>query len=220
MDLGTFENLDIDVKIEEMKKCKDVLRDASDNQMDILGIARIKVHVCGSGKQFMHNFHILNQRTYRNVIMGRDLMRKFKSVTFDFERDAIHLNGSCIKGVSPPNRKISVRLIENVVIPARTEMVTVVSSNKDYAFVTSNFKPQKLPGQPNIYLSKAIVNPNSEGQFLITLVNTSEKPTTIRNRQVMGWLNSPDEIIASVDLDKTCMGTNSKLWTKWLQTQA
>ena len=91
MDLGTFENLGLDVKIEDIKKCDDVLRDASDNQMDILGIAKIKVHVCGSGKQFMHNFRILNQRSYRNVIMGRDLMRKFKTVTFDFERDAIHL---------------------------------------------------------------------------------------------------------------------------------
>ena len=67
MDLGTFENLGIDVKIEDNKKCNDILRDASDNQMDILGIAKIQVHVCGSGKKFMHNFRILNQRSYHKV---------------------------------------------------------------------------------------------------------------------------------------------------------
>ena len=184
MDLGTFEMLGVGGEIRDMEQCDDVLRDASDNQMDILGIAKILVHVCGSGKRFYHNFRILNQRSYRNVIMGRDLMKKFKTVTFDFENDAIHLDGRTIKGVAPPIRKISVRAVENLVIPARMETVAVVTSDRNYAFVTSNFKPQKLPGQPNIYLSKAMVTPNSEGKFIITLVNTSNHPIT-RVRRIL-----------------------------------
>ena len=200
MDLGTFESLKIGGKIRAIEKCNDVLRDASDNQMDILGIAKIKVHVCGSGKHFNHNFRILNHRSYRNVIMGRDLMRKFKVVTFDFEKNAIHLDGRRIKGVSPPSRKVSVRTNEKLVIPGRSETVAVVTSNKDFAFVTGDFQPQKVPGQPNIYISKAMVTPNIEGKFVVTLVNTGNDPVTLRNRQVLGRLNRPDEIIASVDL--------------------
>ena len=127
MDLGTFEMLGVGGEIRDIEQCDDVLRDASDNQMDILGIAKILVHVCGSGKRFYHNFRILNQRSYQNVIMGRDLMRKFKTVTFDFENDAIHLDGRTIKGVAPPSRKISVRSVEKLVIPARTETVAGVT---------------------------------------------------------------------------------------------
>ena len=212
MDLGTFESLGISSEIKQLTECKDVLRDASDNQMDILGIAKINVHICGTGKQFSHDFRILNQRTYRNVIMGRDLMKKFRQVTFDFENNAIHLDGCSIRGISPPRRKVSVRVVKDLPIPARCETVAVVTSGKDYAFVTGNFKPQRLLGQPNIYVSKAMVTPNVEGKFIVTLVNTNDKPITLRNRQVVGSLNSPDEIVASVDLsDITTTGSKIEI---------
>ena len=201
MDLGTYESLQIGGAIKKMEKCRDVLRDASDNQMDILGIAKIKVQVCGTGKHFFHNFRILNHRSYRNVIMGRDLMRKFKTVTFDFEKDAIILDGRRIKGVSSPTRKVTVRTSGNLEIPARSETIAVVTSNREYAFVTGDFKPQKVPGQPNVYISKAMVTPNVDGKFVITVVNTGSEPVTLRNRQVIGCLNTPDEIVASVDLN-------------------
>ena len=200
MDLGTFECLELNSEIKNLKKCDEVLRDASDNTMDVLGVAEIVVQVCGTGKRFSQEFCILNQRSYRNVILGRDLMKKFKKVTFDFENDAIQLDGCRIRGVSPPRRKVSVRVVDNVLIPARSETIAVVGSSKDYSFVTGNFKPQRLPGQPNIYVSKAMVTPNVEGKFVVTMVNTGEQPVTLRNRQVVGSLNSPDEIIAAVDL--------------------
>ena len=106
-------------------------------------------------------------------------MKKFRQVTFDFENNAIHLDGCSIRGISPPRRKVSVRVVKDLPIPARCETVAVVTSGKDYAFVTGNFKPQRLPGQPNIYVSKAMVTPNVEGKFIVTLVNTSDKPITL-----------------------------------------
>ena len=201
MDRGTFENLGISSKIINLEKCNDILRNASDNMMDILGIARINVHVCGTNRSFSHNFRILNQRSHRNVILGRDLMRKFKVVTFDFKNDAIHLDGCRIKGVAPPRKKVSVRVVDKLWIPARSETIAVVSSSKDYSFVSSNFSPQRLPGHPNIYVSKAMVNPNVEGKFVITMVNTGNEPVRLRNRLVVGTLRAPDEVIASIDLN-------------------
>ena len=62
------------------------------------------------------------------------------------KKNSVSKGRSPLKGVSPPTRKISVRTVENLIVPARTETVAVVSSDKGYAFVTSNFKPQKLPG--------------------------------------------------------------------------
>ena len=74
MDRGTFESLKISEKIESTGE---TLYDASGKRMDILGIAEIKVHVLGSDKYFFQEFRILNNRSYRNVILGRDLMKKF-----------------------------------------------------------------------------------------------------------------------------------------------
>ena len=210
MDLGTYESLGISSKITKMKDDDDVLRDASDNPMDILGTANVNVQICGTGKQFSHTFYILNQRSYRNVIMGRDLMKKFKQVTFDFENNLIVLDNCRIRGVAPPQRKVFVRVAEKLTIPARSESVAVVTANKDFAFVTSNFKPQKLPGQPNIYVSKAMVTPNIEGKFIITLLNTGNTPVLLQNRKVVGSLNSPDEIIASVDMSNLQNSSTSK----------
>ena len=57
-----------------------------------------------------------------------------------------------------------------------------------------------------------MVTPNVEGKFIVMLVNTSDKPITLRNRQVFGSLNSPDEIVASVDLsDITTTGSKIEI---------
>ena len=48
MDLRTFESLGISSKITKMKDDDDVLRDASDNPMDILGTANVNVQICGT----------------------------------------------------------------------------------------------------------------------------------------------------------------------------
>ena len=76
MVLGTFESLKLQYEIKRLDKTDEVLRDASDNMMDIIGTAKIDVQICGTGKRLSHDFYILNQRTLRNVILGRVLMKK------------------------------------------------------------------------------------------------------------------------------------------------
>ena len=97
MDLGTYESLSLKGEIKNFDKTE-VYRDASDNIMDILGTTKIIVQICGTGKQFHHDFYILNQRTFRNVILGRDLMRTLKRVTLDFEDNWIQLDGCRTRG--------------------------------------------------------------------------------------------------------------------------
>ena len=125
MDVGTYEKLKLS---DNMKPTNDILRDASGNTMEILGVAKMKVHVIGSSRTFIHEFNILNSRSNHNVIMGRDLMKKFGTVTFDFENDKISLDGRNIKGLSLPNRKVMVRTLEDIEVPARTEQIAFVGA--------------------------------------------------------------------------------------------
>ena len=105
MDLGTFESLKLEQTLENSN---DILHDASGNEMNIVGIAKIKVHVAGTNTDIVHDFRILNSRSYRNVILGRDLMKKFKVVTFDFKSNVISLDGRRVKGVTSPSKRLPV----------------------------------------------------------------------------------------------------------------
>ena len=198
MDLGTFESLKL---TEEIKTSQSTLRDASGNAMNILGVAKIRVHVIGTDKIFDQDFNILNDRSYRSVIMGRDLMRKFRSVTFDFENDVIFLDGQKIKGLSAPNRKVTVRSTTDLSVPARTEQILHVFGARDVGLVTSDFQPKRFTDRRKLYTSKALVNPNVEGSFYVTVVNTSNKALTIKKRQILGYLQKPDEIVAKINIE-------------------
>ena len=57
--------------------------------MDIIGVAKINVNVVGTNKIFTHDFRILSNRLFSNVILGRDIMKKFKRVTFDFQSNTM-----------------------------------------------------------------------------------------------------------------------------------
>ena len=56
MDLGTFESLGISSEIKQLTECKDVLRDASDNQMDILGIPKLNEYKQDPHAKCYNNF--------------------------------------------------------------------------------------------------------------------------------------------------------------------
>ena len=195
MDLGTFESLKLNKKL--LLDSKDVLLDASDNKMDILGKVPLKVIIRGTNKEFIHEFQILNRRSYRNVILGRDAMSKFDEVTFDFSNDEIIMNGCRIAKVAAPGRNV-VRMDGALSVPARSEIVAVVRSNRNQAFITSDFHPSLIPGCNKLYISKARVVPNVDGKFIVTVVNVGSENAKIRKRQVMGHLNNPGEIIASI----------------------
>ena len=93
IDLGTYEHLKLLKTVITPLSPNEQLTDASDNEMDILGKASVRVEVLGSGKELLHEFHVLNKRTYKNVILGLDFMARFKEVTFDFQNNDLVIDG-------------------------------------------------------------------------------------------------------------------------------
>ena len=148
-----------------------------------------------------HDFRILNNRLFSNVILGRDIMQKFKRVTFDFQSNTISFDGRQLKAVALPREKVAVRVKNVLLIPPRSEQVAIVSGTNDRAFIASDFQPHAVPGCKDIYISKAIVSPDFQGQFVITSANIGNNAVKLQPRQILGYLTKPDVIIAGISFE-------------------
>ena len=95
IDMGTLELLGLRNKI---TPCNENLVNASGHDMDIAGVVSINVQIRGT-KRVRHEFKVLNAKTYTNVLLGRDFMKLFGTVTFDFVANRIRLGRIWINGV-------------------------------------------------------------------------------------------------------------------------
>ena len=164
--------------------------------MDIVGVSRINVNVVGTNKIFTRDFRILNNRLFSNVILGRDIMQKFKRVTFDFQSNTISVDGRELKGVALPRKKEAVR-VKNVLSLLQEVNSAIVTVTKDCASITSDFHPHAVPGCKDLYIYKAIVSPDVQGQFVTKLANIGNHDVKLQARQIVGYLTTPDAIIVS-----------------------
>lgn len=113
IDLGTLQRIGLDNCID--KRSPKSLINASGDTMNILGSVKIDVTIAGSQPR-NHVFQVLDSLTYSNVLLGRDFMRLFGSVQFDFARNRIQLgtvaklgeNGRSCSG-RKANRRSSLR---------------------------------------------------------------------------------------------------------------
>ena len=96
IDVGSLERIG-------MKDCiargNNVLINASGHHMDILGIVKIPTRI-GNAKLIVHEFKVLNLRTYSNILIGRDYMQLFERITYDFNRNSVRLGNNSIKCVT------------------------------------------------------------------------------------------------------------------------
>ena len=95
MDMGTFESLGLQSKIIPFPN---QLVDASGKDRSIIGSTMVNISI--KGHVFPQEMKILNSKTYRNVILGRDFLSKFESVEFDFKKDRVKLGNNwhyCVK---------------------------------------------------------------------------------------------------------------------------
>ena len=95
IDIGTLENIGL---VENITPCDDHLVNASGEKMDIAGVVKIDVQIRGT-KSVKHEFKVLNAKTYSNVLLGRDFMKLFGSVTFDFVSNKVRLGRIWMKWV-------------------------------------------------------------------------------------------------------------------------
>ena len=164
--------------------------------MDMLGVVRIKVKL--GGKLVEHDFEVLNSKTFSSVLLGRDILSKFGNVTFDFKRNRVKLDRQWIKSVGVRDSE-SVRLVDETVLPARSEQVVNVRCKNNYSMCSASFEPKSVPGNRGVYVSKAKVIPNIHGVFQVTVLNLTESDVTLKNRTTMGLLFNAEEVVCSIE---------------------
>ena len=203
IDIGTLEELGLK---HEITPNSNNLVNASGERMDIAGVVKIRLQLPGF-KPIIHEFKVLNAKTFSNVLIGRDLMRQFGTITFDFNKNMVQLGQKWLKGVQLKYKE-KVRLVGDTSIPARSEQVVNVRC-KDYCFLLeADFEPKKLSNIPGVIFSKARVIPNVNGVFQVTALNINESDISLSNRSTVGFLNEA-EVLACIDSKE--VKRNSKL---------
>ena len=206
IDLGTLQKIGLDNCIDNSSPKS--LINASGDTMKILGTVKIDVTIAGSQPQ-NHVFQVLDSVTYSNVLLGRDFMRLFGSVQFDFVQNTIQLGKLSLSGLSSNTARV--RLCENVTIPPRSETVLLVKSSTNNSLLPGDFEPKIGPKIPGLYATRPRVIPNINGQFQITVLNVTQSDITLKLRTSMGFIQPTDEIVMSVAPDESSKSTLSDI---------
>ena len=148
------------------------LVNASGHSMDIVGTINIEVKFNGM-IPLTHEFKVLNTKTYANILLGRDLMKIFGTVKFDFDNNRVQLANVWQQGLNVRTKE-QVPIKEKTIIPARTERTVLVKCNKRVAMLSADFEPHSIPGTSGLFTSRARVIPNMDGIFQLTFLNVTE----------------------------------------------
>ena len=128
-------------------------------------------------------------------------MKLFGKVTFDFDNNQVRLGRTWIKGAHVKFKE-KVRLIQDTVIPARSEQVVTVRCTGHCSLMEADFEPRRLSVAPGLQVSKARVIPNVNGVFLVTVLNTNKSDSVLNNRCIMGHLQEQVGVLACVDANE------------------
>ena len=174
---------------------------ASGNEMDIVGVVDIPV-MLSNKHTIVQEFKVLNSKSYSIILLGRDFMKKHKTVKFDFEKNKVQFGGSWINCMHVDVRE-KVRLSRRTTIPARSETVISVRCKKSLSLQTVDFDPVPVIGPPGIFFSKARVIPDVRGEFKLTVVNVGESDVDLRARTRLGFVHEVGKTVAVVDSVET-----------------
>ena len=155
--------------------------------MDIMGSVNISLDMPDAAT--LHNFRVLNSKTYRNVLLGRDFLAKFDKLEFDFSTNRVRIGKNWFT-CRDVEGKETVRVKQRVSLAARSETIASVKCNRSLSLVTADFEPIFLHSIPGVYATKCRIIPDMEGIFQITFLNVNDNPIDLYARKCVGNLVS------------------------------
>ena len=195
MDIGTFEKLGLNTEIEQNTHYS--LTDASGNAMNIIGTVNISVSL-NPNLVVNQNVKILNARTYKHVLLGRDFLSHFRNIEFDFLHHNIRIGRTWFNCVKPKAEE-PVRLGSKTRLEPRSEKVITVHCNKSMSLITADFEPATIKGVSGVYATPCRIIPNVAGVFQVTLLNVSNNPVELNSRKHIGKLVTSNKTICTID---------------------
>ena len=163
--------------------------------MDIAGSISFDVFI--SGLRFRQEFQVLNAKTYKYILLGRDFLSHFITIQFNFADQRIKLNGNWIPCV-PPTDDVTVRVQRAINLPPRSENVVVVHCTKSQPLLTADFEPKPIHGLSGVYATDCRITPDIHGNFCISVLNVTNSPVLLHSRQCIGTLTSLNGTIHQV----------------------
>ena len=193
IDIGSLEHIGL---VDEIKTADRGLINASGDSMNVLGVVKIDVQIQNI-RTVSHEFVVINTRSFKNILLGCDFLKRFKKVTFDFDKKRVKLGAVWVESVeaavSSPEK---VRLVSTTDIPSRCEKIVAVRCKKRYSMFDLDFEPAKVA--PGVFVTKARVVPDVNGVFFLSVLNVSDTAVRINGRKVLGHVDEAGETFCSV----------------------
>ena len=100
IDKSSFQNL----RAGEMRKTNKTFLDASGNNMTIIGSTVLEIRPMGSREIKRVEFFVSDSESHRCILLGRNFMGLFNTVTFDFENNRVKFGDQWCSGLHVQNR--------------------------------------------------------------------------------------------------------------------
>ena len=183
------------------------LKDASHNDIKLLGKVSLPVQVRGDkGVSVSKNvdFYVSDCDSSSCVLLGRNFMCQFGTVSFNFDENSITLGGTKCSGFKTYGGRAKIAL--QTVIPAKSEVLVKLKSRRGNGLVKADFLPDIHNGIPGLYAMKTRVVPDSSGCFSVMVVNTTDEEIVLRNSGRLGKLCPCAETVAEISFEGDVKG--------------
>ena len=193
IDIGSIQMLGLDHKI---ITTEDKLVDASGREMNIIGSVMVTINL--GGILIKQNLKVLNAKTYKHVLLGRDFLSNFGKIEFDMVANRVKLGKKWFFYVSS-KAKEPVRVQNNVSLPPRSESIVNIKCSNSLSLITADFEPKPLGGVMGVYATRCRVIPDLDGVFKISLLNINNDEVTVNSRKFVGNLTMANETVSKID---------------------
>ena len=178
------------------------LKDASHNNIKLLGKVTLPVKIrSNNGKLLIRNveFFVSDCDDVSCALLGRNFMSQFGTVSFDFDNNRIQLGETMCSGFKTFGGRA--KISDQTTVPAKSESLIKLKSRKGNGLVKADFLPDTFNGNPGLYAMKARVLPDTNGNFFVMVVNTTDKDIVLKKSGRLGKLHPCAETIAEVNFE-------------------
>ena len=189
------------------------LRDASHNDIDLLGKTTLPVSIRGDNGKLLKRdvtFYVSASNGSNCLILGRDFMQSFGTVSFDFDANMIKLGDTNCTGLRTNGGRAKVSRL--TMVPPNSEVLVQLKWRKGSGLVKADFMPDLHNGNPGLYAMRTRVVPDVDGNFYVAVINTTDAEISLRKGGRLGKLAACSETIAVVDFEE--VGEKGIDWSK------
>ena len=175
------------------------LVDASGNKIRLLRMITIAVEIIGDDKRIVAKnvtFYV-SDSDGSCVLLGRNFMKPFGKVCFDFDANKVQLGNTWCTGLKMGGGRA--KLANDTVIPPKSEAYVKLKWRQGNGMVSVDFIPNKVSPCSGLNAMRSRVLPDSKGEFFTVVVNTTDIDICRNKNCHLGKLAARSKTVAVVN---------------------